>query len=357
MVRTVLLCEGAFDDFGVCKTAYGVLRFAAENIVAVIDSKHAGKDSSEVSRLGEGIPVVGSLEEAMAFAPERMLIGVATVGGVLNSGLRGTVAEALEKGLEVHNGLHEMLAEVPDLAAAAKRGGGGIVDLRAEPKDLECASLKAQDVAAFVVLMVGTDCNAGKMTAALELLREAENQGIKSAFCATGQTGIAIAGQGIAIDHVLSDFTAGAAERLVVEAGADKKVELIAIEGQGALAQPVYSGVTLSLMHGSLPDAMILCHRAGQDLIEIVETPMPPLAEHIRLYEETMKLVKPSRVVAIALNAMDLSEDEARRELKQVSADTGLPATDPSRFGAGVLLDAVRSTGMNKVPLYRGKKD
>ena len=339
MPRTILLCEGALDDFGTSKTAYGVLRFAPERVAAVIDSKHAGRDCFEVSRLGRGIPVVGNLREALAYKPEVMLIGVATVGGVLSPELKVIVRQALEAGLEVHNGLHEILAEDRELAEIALRNGGKIVDLRADPEGLECASLKAQDVDAFVVLMVGTDCNTGKMTAALEVYREAEKQGITTRFCATGQSGIAIIGSGIAIDHVMSDFTAGAAERLVLDAAADKDVELILVEGQGALAQPVYSGVTLSLMHGSLPDAMILCHRSGQNEVDIVETPMAPLKDHFRLYEEAMRLVKPSKVIGFALNTMDLSENEARKAIEQAEKETGLSRHGPfqvrSRCAAG----------------------
>jgi uncharacterized NAD-dependent epimerase/dehydratase family protein len=357
MPGTILLCEGFLQDCGYSKTAYGVLRFAPEKVVAIIDSNHAGKDCSEVTSLGKGIPVVGTVQEALAFEPDTMVIGVATVGGVLSPELRAIVKQALETGLEVHNGLHEMLSDDPALAEIARKNGGSIVDLRAQPENLECASLKAQQVDALVVLMVGTDCNTGKMTAALEFVREAGKQGKNTRFCATGQSGIAIVGSGIAIDHVLSDFTAGAAEQLVLEAGADKDVELILVEGQGALAQPVYSGVTLSLMHGSLPDTMILCHKAGQNLVEIVDTPMPSLVEHIRLYEEAMRLVKPARVQAVALNTMDLSDNDAREAIKRVTAETGLPATDPSRFGAQELLDAVCQNGMNKTPLFRGNKD
>ena len=352
--RTVLLCEGAFADFGTSKTAYGILRFSPESVVAVIDSTNAGRDAFEVSGLGRGIPVVRDLEAALAFSPRRLVIGIATVGGVLPPALRKIVFTALEKGLDVHNGLHEMLADNPELKAAAERGGGGIVDLRREPENLEVGTLRAQQVPACVVLTVGTDCNTGKMTTALELLREAAGRGIESRFCATGQTGIAIAGWGIAIDHVLSDFTAGAAEWLVREAGKDKKVRLIAVEGQGALAQPVYSGVTLSLMHGCLPDAMILCHRADQDKIEVVDTPMPPLTEHIRLYEEAMRLVKPAKVKALAINTRGLEQEEALRLLEEASRSTGLPATDPVRFGAEKLLEALLREDLRKIPLYSG---
>ncbi|MFH1070823.1 MAG: DUF1611 domain-containing protein [Candidatus Glassbacteria bacterium] len=352
--RTVLLCEGAFDDFGTSKTAYGVLRFTPESVVAVIDSRQAGKDCAEVSGLGRGIPVVASLDEALCYKPDRLLIGIATVGGVLPRSLRSVVARALEAGLEVHNGLHEMLADDPLLAEAARRNGAKIVDLRREPENLDCGTCLAQQVPAFVVLTVGTDCNTGKMTTAIEVARGAQKQGIKARFCATGQTGIAIEGWGIAVDHVLSDFTAGAAERLVVEAGREDGVKLILVEGQGALAQPVYSGVTLSLMHGCLPDAMILSHRVTQHELEIVRLPMPPLPDHVRLYEEAMRLVKPARVIALSLNTRGLDEDSAREEIRKAGQSTGLPVTDPARFGVQPLLDAIRATGLKKIPLYAG---
>jgi uncharacterized NAD-dependent epimerase/dehydratase family protein len=355
IVPTVLLAEGAFDDDGMSKTAYGVLRYAPESVIAVIDSSHAGEDACAVSGLGRGIPILPDLAACLSLNPERLVIGVAPAGGVLPPHWRKTVLLALENGLEVLSGMHSMLGEDKELAAAAERGGGKIVDLRKSPEGLEVAFCRAQRVDATVVLTVGTDCNAGKMTAALELVREAGRRGIRGAFAPTGQTGIAIAGWGIAIDHVLSDFTAGAAEKLVLEAGADPSVRLIAVEGQGGLAQPSYSGVTLSLMHGSCPDAMILCHRATQRTMEHVEWPMPPLADHVALYEAAMLLVKPCKVRALALNTRGLEENAARRAIEEASRGTGLPATDPVRFGAGVLLDALLENGaLHKTPLYSG---
>jgi len=352
--RTVILAEGSFADFGESKTAYGILRFIPETVVAVIDSEHAGKDSSEVSGLGHGIPIVADLASALQHKPQRLVVGIATAGGWFPSELRKIIVEALENGLEVVSGLHIMFSEDDEFRAAAARGGGRIVDLRKEPENLPVGTLQAQKTDAFVVLTVGTDCNTGKMTTSIAVVREAEKRGIKARFAPTGQTGIAIAGSGICIDHVLSDFTAGAAEKLVLEQASASGVQLIVVEGQGALAQPVYSGVTLSLMHGSLPDAMILCHRAGQDLVEIVDTPMPPLTDHIRLYEEAMRLVKPAEIKAVALSTRSLDEAEAEKAIQQAKKETGLPVTDPIRFGAGVILDALCADGLKKVPLYKG---
>lgn len=350
---SVILAEGALEDDGWSKTAYGILRYAPETVLAVIDSRHAGRDCFEVTGMGRGIPVKKHLSECLDYKPGRLVIGVATTGGVLPSGWLGQLRMALENGMEVVNGMHVHLSDDPELSLIAARCGGRITDIRKSPDNLPIAFCRAQAVPAAVVLTIGTDCNAGKMTTSLEIVREAEKRGIKAGFCATGQTGIAIAGRGIAIDHVISDFTAGAAEKLVLDEGSDPEVRLILVEGQGALAQPSYSGVTLSLMHGSCPDAMILCHRVSQKTIMHVEWDMPPLEEHIRLNEEAMRLVKPCRVEALALNTRGLDEDSARRAVEEAARRTGLPASDPVRFGAGPLLDAIAgSAGLSKKPLY-----
>ncbi|MBN2288878.1 MAG: DUF1611 domain-containing protein [Candidatus Glassbacteria bacterium] len=350
-IPTVLLAEGAFEDDGMSKTCYGLLRYAPETVVAVIDSRHAGSDAFPVSGLGRGIPVVADLTAALSFGPRRLVIGVAPAGGALPADWRRQLILALEKGLEVVGGLHTILGEDRELAAAAARGSGKITDLRRPPEDLPVGTALAQQATARVVLTMGTDCNAGKMTASLELVQLARSRGIRAAFCATGQTGIAIAGSGIAIDHVLSDFTAGAAERLVLEAFERENPELIVVEGQGGLAQPSYSGVTLSLMHGCLPDVMILCHRATQKYVEHVNWPMPPLDEQVALCEQAMRLVKPAKVAALALHTRGLSDSKASRAVQEASRLTGLPATDPVRFGCEVLLEAVKPLS-EKVPLY-----
>lgn len=350
---TVILAQDALGDDGMSKTAYGLLRYAPESVVAVIDSANSGRDCGDVTGTGRGVPVLMDLAACLDFRPQRLVIGVATAGGVLPSGWRGQIRMALENGMEVVSGMHELLSDDPELSIIASRCGGRITDLRKSPEGLPVAFCKAQNVKAGVVLTVGTDCNAGKMTASLEMLREAEQRGIRSGFCATGQTGIAIAGRGIAIDHTISDFTAGAAEKLVLDEAADPEVKLIFVEGQGALCQPSYSGVTLSLMHGCCPDAMVLCHRATQDRVMHVEWRMPPLAEHIALYETAMRLVKPCRVLALAINTRGMDETAARRAVETASAETGLPATDPVRFGAGALLDALLAGGvLSKKPLY-----
>jgi uncharacterized NAD-dependent epimerase/dehydratase family protein len=175
----------------------------------------------------------------------------------------------------------------------------------------------------------------------LELDREARSRGLNSVFVPTGQTGIAIAGWGIAVDAVVADFIAGAAERLVVE-GAERGGDLLFVEGQGSLVHPAYSGVTLGLMHGSAPHAYVLCHVAGATAVEgYPDHPLPPLSELVELHERSSLPLRPAKVAAIALNTRDVGEAQARSAAKAATEETGLPADDPVRFGAGTVLDAV----------------
>jgi uncharacterized NAD-dependent epimerase/dehydratase family protein len=179
------------------------------------------------------------------------------------------------------------------------------------------------------------------MTVSLELDREARRRGIKSEFVPTGQTGIAIAGWGISVDAVVADFIAGAAEQLVLEA-VERGGELLLVEGQGSLLHPYYSGVTLGLIHGSAPHAYVLCHKAGERFVEEDERfPIPPLAELADLHRRMSLLARPAEVVGIALNTRDQDEAEARRAVEETEAETGLPTTDPVRFGAGKLVESL----------------
>jgi uncharacterized NAD-dependent epimerase/dehydratase family protein len=190
-------------------------------------------------------------------------------------------------------------------------------------------------------LTVGSDCAIGKMTATCELDLEARKRGLRSVFVPTGQTGIAIAGWGIAVDAVVSDFLAGAAERLVVDGR--ERGDLLWVEGQGAILHPVYSGVTVGLMHGSAPHLYVLCHEVGRALVEgdATESPIPSLGELVDLHERMSLRLRPAKVACIALNSSAVSEDEARAAIAAAEEETGLPADDPVRFGAGKLLDAV----------------
>jgi uncharacterized NAD-dependent epimerase/dehydratase family protein len=288
------------------------------------------------------VPIVATVEEALPFGPDTALVGVATQGGRFPPAWLDLLRGCIANGLDVENGLHVFLADDPELSELAARHGVELRDLRRPPADLSTATGANLEVPGTIVLTVGSDCAIGKMTVALELDLEARRRGVESIFVPTGQTGIAIAGWGISVDAVVADFIAGAAERLVVE-GAARGGRLLWVEGQGSLLHPVYSGVTLGLYHGSAPHLLLLCHEAGRTQIEGVgggPHPIPPLRELVELHEQLALRARPARVAAVALNTRALSEAEAREAVAAAEAETGLPADDPVRFGAGKLLAA-----------------
>src|SRR5207253_6324698 len=297
-------------------------------------------DSTRAGETEEGIPVVGTVNDALCFNPTTALVGVATQGGRFPPAWRDLIRSCVAKGLDVENGLHEFLTDDHALVELAGRHHVELRDLRKPPAGLDVPTGENLELEARVVLTIGSDCAIGKMTVSLELDREAQRRGLRSVFVPTGQTGIAIAGWGISVDAVVSDFLAGAAERLVVE-GAERG-DLLWVEGQGALLHPAYSGVTLGLMHGSAPHAYVLCHQAGSTVIEgYPEHAIPPLSELVELHERASLTARPARVACIALNTRALGEAEARAAVAEAEEETGLPADDPVRFGAAKLLDAV----------------
>jgi len=287
------------------------------------------------------VPIVATVAEAKARGATTLLIGVAPSGGKLTAGWRAVLQQAIEAGMDVEAGLHTVLADDPELARAAREHGVELHDLRASPTDLDVPrGPAARAPGVRVAHTVGSDCAIGKMSVVLELDRAARGRGERSVFVATGQTGIAISGWGIAVDHVISDYIAGAAERLV-DQGAERG-DLLLVEGQGSLLHPAYSGVTLGLLHGSSPDVLILAHEAGRTAIDgYPEVRLPPLAEIVALYEDACARVRPAKVAAIALNTGRLDDTAARRAIEDAEAETGLVADDAVRYGAERLLDAV----------------
>lgn len=333
--RYLILAEGYSGDPHYGKTARGVVRYRREDVVALLDSMRAGETY-------DGVPIVGSVNDALCFNPDTALVGVATQGGRFPPAWRELLKSCIAKGLHVESGLHEFLSDDPELSELAGRHGVELRDLRRPPADLNVPTGENLEIPATIVHTVGSECAIGKKTVALELDLEARRRGHASRFVPTGQTGIVIAGWGIAVDAVVADFVAGAAERLVVEGYRRGGEELLFVEGQGSLVHPAYSGVTMGLLHGCAPHALVLCHLAGQTEVEgYPGHPIPPLAEVVELYERASLPVRKARVVGIALVTSELDEEAARAALAAAEDETGLPADDPVRFGAGRLLDAV----------------
>ena len=333
--RILILGEGFSHDPHYGKTMRGIIRYGPDPVVAILDSKRAGEHY-------EGIPIVGTVEDALPHSPTVAVVGVATQGGRFPPAWRDLLKASIAAGLDVESGLHEFVSEDPELTELARARGVELRDLRKPPDGLSVPSGTNLEVDATIVLTVGSDCAIGKKTVAVELDLEARNRGLDSVFVPTGQTGIAIAGWGIAVDAVVSDFLAGAAEWLVVE-GARRGGRLLFVEGQGSLVHPLYSGVTLGLVHGSVPHAFVLCHAAGATEIEgSPGHPIPPLTELVELHERISLPARKAQVACIAVNTAAIASDEiARAAIAEVADATGLPADDPVRFGARHLLDAL----------------
>jgi uncharacterized NAD-dependent epimerase/dehydratase family protein len=332
--RLLILAEGRSGDPHYGKTARGVMRYRPDDVVALVDSERPGETEA-------GFPVVATVADGMDYDPTVALVGVATQGGRFPPAWRDLLKDAVRAGLDVENGLHEFLTIDAELVALAAEHGVELCDLRKPPSGLNVPTGANLTHSAKTILTVGSDCAIGKMTVSLELDREARRRGLRSEFVPTGQTGIAIAGWGISVDAVVADFIAGAAEQLVLE-GVARGGEVLFVEGQGSVLHPAYSGVTLGLIHGSAPHGFVLCHKAGERLVDENERfPMPPLSELATLHRRLSLLARPAGVHAIALNTRDLDERAARRSIEEAEAETGLPADDPVRFGAAKLVDAL----------------
>ncbi len=348
--RYLILAEGAFGPL-TSKTANSAIRYLGERVVGVLDSTRAGSTAEQVLGFGGRIPVVATLAEGLSFGPTALLIGIAPSGGQLPLNWRPVLLSALDAGLPIVSGLHFHLSDDPELAEVAAARGVPIHDLRKPPADLGVSYGRARSVDALVVHTVGTDCNIGKMTAGLEIRRALEEAGERVAFAPTGQTGILIEGWGISVDAVVADFIAGAAERLVLTAA--ENADIVMVEGQGSLIHPAYSGVTLGLLHGSLPDVMILCHQPSRTCAyggngAYAWVTLPPVPEMIRIYEDAIRPLRESRVIGVALNTADLTEEDARRAVERIADETGLPATDPVRFSTAPLAEAIRAAAREK---------
>ena len=345
--RLVILAE---DEFGPhsAKTAYGVIRYGRDDVVAVIDSTRTGENVSAYLP-GNDVPIVGSLAEALALParPEVLLIGIAPTGGKLPAAWRTTILDAIAAGLDVRSGLHTFLGDDPEFAAAAAERGVRIVDYRRPPDRLETAVGRRHAPGKRVILTVGTDCGIGKMSVALELAAAANAVGDRAAVVPTGQTGMMIEGWGVAVDRLISDFAQGTVEWMVEQG--EGLADWVIVEGQGALDHPAYSSVTLSLIHGATPQAMVMVHKPGlteHDFDHLPEAsfPIKDLPDFIDLHERVAGMVAPSKVVAIALNTSLISDEaEARRLIAATEAKTGLPTDDPYRFGAALLWTAIRN--------------
>jgi uncharacterized NAD-dependent epimerase/dehydratase family protein len=331
--KPYLLFLGAAESNLGAKTAAGIAHWRHADCAGQLRLPGAGADI--------GLPDM-TLAEARAAGARTLVLGVAPVGGRLPEAWVALCVEALEAGLGVAAGLHQRLADIPAIAEASARSGRPVADVRVPPEGLPCGTGRPR--AGRRLLTVGTDCAVGKMFTALALERELHARAHPATFRATGQTGIFIAGSGMPIDAVVSDFLSGSVEVLCPEA---QPSHWDVIEGQGSLFHPAYAAVSLGLLHGAQPDALVLCHEAGRTHIEGGDYDafaLPDFATAMARNVEAARLTNPeARMAGLAINTAGLAPSEAERHLADLSERHGLPAVDPVRTGVGPIVDLLES--------------
>ncbi len=337
--RLVILAEGKFSPL-TSKTANQAIRYIPEEVVAVIDGKQAGRTAMQVLGFGGSIPVVSDLRNSLQYHPNTLLIGIAPTGGRLPESWRTIIKQALENGLDVISGLHTHLSDDEEFQSLGTKYHSEIVDLRKVPIEYEVVSKGLwKQRKAKTILTVGTNCNVGKMTVSLELNREFARRGIKSDFIATGQTGMLLSGRGFAVDSIISDYISGGIEH-EIELRCTERVEFLHVEGQGSITHQGYSSVTLGLMHGTMPDAMIMVHHPirqkddyGFDISDVKKL--------IRYNELILEPFRISKIVGIAMNPAMMTSGQVQMAKQELEEQTGLPVADVLTPEVSKLADAL----------------
>ncbi len=336
MTRKLIILTEGHSNPATAKTACSVIRYRGEEVVAVLDSTQAGKTAQELFCVGGDIPIVRSVQDAPS--ANTLLIGIAPTGGKIPAAWRLVILSALAQGLDIVSGLHDFLTDDAQFVAAAAEAGSTLTDVRKNDQR-DVARRQGLRPDCLRIHTVGNDCSIGKMVVSIEVAAGLRSRGHDAKFVATGQTGIMVEGDGCPIDCVVADFVSGAAEKLVLE---NQEHEILLVEGQGSLAHPSYSAVTLGLLHGCLPHALILCYEAGREMVHGVgHVRIPPLARILEAYETMARLMRPCDVIGIAMNSRTLTPDAAEQERERIRNEFGLPVCDVFRHGADDLVEAV----------------
>ncbi|MFP4627083.1 MAG: DUF1611 domain-containing protein [Natronomonas sp.] len=337
-MRVAILAHEQFPDRA--KTAIGILRYGDQDVVAILDRSRAGTTVSDyLPNLDVDVPIVEDATEAPDF--DALVIGIAPIGGGFDETWRPDVRRAIESGADVIAGLHYFLGDDPEFVDLASEYDVELRDLRNPPSDLTVADGIARQLDCEIVLTVGTDCSTGKMTTTVELVEAARNADMDAGFVPTGQTGLAIAGWGIAIDRTISDFTNGAVERMLVEQA--DEFDYLFVEGQGSIVHPAYSAVTCGILHGAMPNYLVMCHQAGRERIHGYESfEIPPVERVASLYETLANPVASTELIGGSLNTAGMDDSAASEALDRYANRLGVPAVDPVRQGADTLVEQIR---------------
>jgi uncharacterized NAD-dependent epimerase/dehydratase family protein len=333
--RLAILTEGHTEPV-TGKTASSVLRYRPEEVVALIDGTQVGRTTDELLGVGGNTPIVAKLADCKG--ANTLMIGIAPSGGRIPPAWKAIILDALNQGMDVVSGLHEFISSDPAFVAAAAKTGATISDVRKNDEHEVAHRLNIREEC-LRIHTVGQDCCVGKMLAAIELTNAMKARGHDAKFVASGQTGIMIEGDGVPIDCVVADFVNGAIEKQIL---AHQHHDMLFIEGQGSLAHPKYSAVTLGLLHGCAPHGMVMCYEAARPATHGMEyVPLTPLAKLVEVYETMANLMGPSKVIGVAMNSRRLNDEQAEEEREKVRAELGMPVCDVIRHGSDDLVEAI----------------
>ena len=339
MPRYAILAHESFD-YILSKTGNMLIRYKPNEVCAVIDRNHYGKTAEDVLGWGGSIPCVLNFDQAKQYAPTHLVIGNAPQGGSLDNKSLIEIEKAIDYGCDIISGMHSLLKNDHHLVNKAKKNNVSLIDLRNTPNPPHFPKGSWKERKFPVLLVVGSDCDTGKMTTAWEICKELNKRKWNVKFLGTGQTGILLSGNGVPIDAVVSDFMAGEIEHHLDKFSKD--TDLVIVEGQGALNNMFYSGVSLGLLHGCMPEFLIMTHEPYREL-DVSDYPIPSLEELMTLHLNLLKPFKDSTFVGINLLTLKLNRNEAKKYIQNVNDEFDLPTTDVVRFGSKGLISAIET--------------
>jgi len=337
MARYAILAIGSFD-YILNKTGNMLIRYQPDDVVAVIDPDKAGRTADDIIGIGGSLPVVGSFQDALQYQPDTMVIGFAPPGGVINDETRKEILIAIDEGCHIISGMHVFLNDDDEISDRAKNNDVLLTDLRRPPSPPHFPRGTWKDRNAPVLLVVGTDCDSGKMTTAWEITQRLRTRGKKVNFIGTGQTGILLGGSGVPVDAVIADFMAGELE-YVIDRACDGS-DLVVVEGQGSINNYAYSGVTMGLIHGCMPDYFVLTHDPSRPL-DVLDYPIPDINDLIQLHLDLMRPFRKTRFLGINLLTFAIDEQNANNVIIEYEKEFGLATTDLVRFGDRGLINVI----------------
>mgnify|MGYP006115347175 FL=1 len=335
--KIVILCHDAFD-YILNKTGNMLIRYRTDEVVAIIDKSKVGETAESVLGYGGDIPVMENFKRCNDVKPDTLVIGNASQGGFISEAYRKEVVAAIQSGCDIISGMHQFLDDDPELSKMAKQFGVTLTDLRRPPNPPNFSNESWRTRKVPVLLIVGTDCDTGKMTTGWEITQRLKARGRKVEFIGTGQTGILLSGSGVPIDAVTADFMAGEIEHVINQCPDD--TELVIVEGQGSLTNQYYAGVTLGLLHGAMPEYMVMTHDPSREE-DVTGLPMSSIKQVMKLHIDLMQNFRESKFLGINLLTVKLSDEDATSEIEKMEKQYEIATSDLIRFGDMNFMDAI----------------